>query len=375
MEILKSLGCGVIGSAYSAPLQVQVPSYRLDLTREIDLIEEIARMNGYDKIPMSQPRIPSDLFPLEPSLPMEKEIRFTFHQAGLYEAVNSTFLPSNFPQKLKLDKEHPLMKFQEVSNPIADDQRVLRPTLLASLLANAQLNLAHQQESVALYEINKVFTPRDEGQVSERFQAAVILAGVIPAAWHKPGRDMDFYDLKGLAEALFTNCRLKDLKWEYGQGAAPYHPAQSFRVVNLKGEVLLWGGTLLPKVLKEYDISAACFALEAELGAFSNQARQIRSFVSLPKFPSAWRDVALVVPDGVTSAEVEAAIEAQGKPELKTVRLFDLYRGSNLAAGFRSLAYRLTFQIAERTLTDQEVTNKVSKIIDHLKARYSIAIR
>ena len=260
-------------------------------------------------------------------------------------------------------------------NPIADDQKVLRPTLLHSLLVNAQLNLSHQQENVALYELNKVFTAMGGGKVSERPQAAALLAGLNPAQWQNPERKLDFYDLKGLAENLIDQCLLKDIQWEYGQCPSPYSPAQSFQVKDSKGKLLLWGGVLSPKVLKEYDISAPCFALEVELEAFASAPRRVKSFSALPKFPSAWRDIALLVPDGVTSAQVEALIATEGGAELKKVHLFDLYRGQNLAPGFRSLAYRMQFQDPARTLTDGEIAGKVAKIVDQLKTRYSIAIR
>lgn len=376
IAVLKALGCGVKGAADSKTLEVQAPSYRLDLTREIDLIEEIARMTGYDKIPSTAPPIPSDLFQIESGTPFEKEIRFVFHQAGLYEAVGSTFLPADFPQKLKLAENHPLRRFQEVTNPIADDQRVLRPTLLPSLLAAVQLNLSHQLESAYLYEMNKVFSPGSAGLPVEKPQAAVVLAGTAPGAgWNLPERKVDFYDIKGLAEDLVSQTGLTGVQWEYGQGGAPYGGAPTFQVKDSQGNLLLWGGAVHPKVLKEYDISTPCFALEVELSALKKVSRRSASYTPLPKFPGAWRDIALVVPDGVTSAQVVAAIEEQGKPELKKVLLFDLYRGPHLPSGFRSLAYRLQFLNEERTLTDQEVAQKVSRIVDHLKSRYAIALR
>jgi len=132
---------------------------------------------------------------------------------------------------------------------------------------------------------------------------------------------------------------------------------------------------LSPKVLKEFDISGPCQALEVDLETWGRTPSRPLSFKALPKFPAAWRDIALVVPDGVTSGQVLAAIEEQGRPELKKVRLFDLYRGPHLPPGVRSLAYRLHFLNEERTLTDQEVTDKVSRVVEHLKKRYAIALR
>ncbi len=376
IQILNNLGCKVKGTAKSKTLSVQCPSHRLDLTREIDLIEEMARLSGYDKIPVVSPNIPSFLFPLGSEIPFEKEIRSSLHQAGFYEAVNSTFLASTFPQKLKLPEDHPLRRFQEVANPITDDQRVLRPSLLPSLLANIQLNLSHQQETASLYEMNKVFTPGPEGRVTERIQVAAIVAGVASQAqWHSPERKSDFYDIKGLVESILSNCGLTEFEWSFQPASAPYDPVQNFEVKTPRGQLLARGGALHPKVLKEYDISVPAFALEIEPEAFQQAPQASKSYHPLPKFPAAWRDIALMVPDGVTSTQVLVAIEEMGKPDLKKVHLFDLYRGPHLSTGVRSLAYRMQFLNEERTLTDQEVAQKVSQIVDGLKSRYSIALR
>ncbi len=376
IQILKSLECRVKGTDKSKTWTVQSPSYRLDITREIDLIEEIARITGYDKVPVTPPSIPSNLFPEDTSVPFEKEIRVVLHQAGFYEAVNSSFLPPNFAQKLRLPEGHPLRNFQELANPIADDQKLLRSTLLPSLLANIQLNLSHQQEGAALYELDKVFSLAPSGKVEERTQVVAVVAGVAGSAqWYSAERKADFYDIKGLAQGLIGACGLTDFQWHFGGSTALYDPGQSFQVKAPNGQIGMRGGALHSKVLKEYDITVPCLALEIELEALRQAPRSVLSHRTLPKFPAAWRDIALVVPDGVTSEQVLGTIEECGQPELKTVHLFDLYRGPNLPSGFRSLAYRMQFLNEERTLTDSEVAQKVARIVDALKSRYSIALR
>jgi phenylalanyl-tRNA synthetase beta chain len=375
VKILKDLGCRVTGGA-AKTLSVVPPSRRLDLTREIDLIEEIARITGYDHIPVIQPRVPSALLPITSTIPFEKEVHFTLQQAGFYEVLNSTFLPPDFGEKLRLEPDSPFRPFQELANPIAEDQRALRPTLLPSLLTNVQLNQAHQQGTIALYEVNKVFTSGGRGPEGERLHLACVYAGTaFVSGWYNPERKSDFFDIKGLAENLLERCRLTGLEWVYGKVPAPYLANQSIEVRSQKGERLLWGGSLHPKVLKAYDIVAPCFALETDLGTLDLMPQSPLSFRPLPKFPAAWRDIALVVPDGVTSRQVAEAIEEHGKPDLKSTALFDLYRGPHLPPGVRSLAFRLHFQNEERTLTDQEVTDKVTRIVDHLKMRYAIALR
>ena len=376
VQILKNLGASVKEGKKPGVWEATPPSHRLDLTLEIDLIEEIARLSGYDRIPLTPPPVTASFSTLANPTPFEAEVHFLFQQVGLQEAVNVSFLPEAFPDQLKLPPNHPLRRFLLLKNPIADDQKVMRPSLLLSLLTNVQFNLAHQQESAYLYEINKVFQPAADPIDTEKMQAAAVLAGKAPGAgWNSPERKADFFDAKGLAENILAYYRLKDVQWVYGKAAMPYLDAQSFQVQNSQGEVFLWGGAIHPKVLKTLDISTPCFALEVDLALLAKTTVNPPVFTSLPKFPSAWRDIALVVPDGVTSDEVLAAISATGAPSLKKTALFDLYRGANVPAGFRSLAYRLHFQDEQRTLTDGEVAEKVAQILEHLKARYSIVIR
>lgn len=212
--------------------------------------------------------------------------------------------------------------------------------------------------------------------MKERIQAVAIVAGVATSAqWYSPERKADFYDIKGLGQSVLDACGLKDLQWHFDGSTTPYDTGQGFQVKTPNGEPIMTGGAIHPKVLKEYDIAVPCLALEIEVEALRHAARRSLSYSPLPKFPAAWRDIALVVPDGVTSEQVLAAIEGSGKPELKKVHLFDLYRGPHLPSGFRSLAYRMQFLNEERTLTDQEVAQKVSRIVEELKSRYSIALR
>jgi phenylalanyl-tRNA synthetase beta chain len=261
-------------------------------------------------------------------------------------------------------------------NPITDDQKILRPSLLPSLLANVKLNLSHQQSRVALYELNKVFQRSDSPVPKESFQAAAVVAGAIQeAAWTFPERPADFYDAKGLAESLVQIARLENVKWEYGVLSMPYQSSESFRVLDAAGRTLIWGGTLSPRVLKSFEINSSVTAVEFDLSSLGASPCRSVHFLPLPRFPEAWRDIALVVPDGVTSAQVLAGIESLKMPHLVSVALFDHYRGQGVPEGSRSLAFRLKFRHGDRTLTDIEINDSMTKILTYLKESFSIAIR
>jgi phenylalanyl-tRNA synthetase beta chain len=374
--ILKNLGCEIVPGAHPGASRVTPPSARLDLNREIDLIEEVARVSGYEFIQPQAPKISSHLSPVGSSIPFETETRQLFHQWGLYEAVNTTFLPPDYADRLYLNQTDPLREGPILLNPLAEDQKVLRPSLLPSLLSNIQLNLSHQQPRVALYELNKVFKRLSGKPPAESFQAAAVMAGLIQEpTWTAPERPADFYDSKGLAESLISHAGFKGLKWEYGTLGMPYQRSESFKVINTTGQPLLWGGTLSPKVLKNYGINSRVAAMEADLTLLGQGSFAPLQYRPLPRFPEAWRDIALIVPDGVTSAQVSEGVQALKPVYLVSMALFDHYRGQGIPSGARSLAYRLRFRDADRTLTEAEINDSMSKILTYLKESFSIAIR
>ncbi len=374
--ILKNLGCSIENQSQLGVYRITVPSSRLDLTREIDLIEEVARVAGYDLIQSLAPKISSHLSPIGSAIPFENETRFLFHQNGFYEAVNPSFLPPDYIDRFRLAENHPLREHHSLLNPIAEDQKVLRPSLLPSLLANIRLNLAFQQPRVALYELNKVFRKSGNQNPVESYQAVAVVAGLIQeSVWTSRERPADYYDAKGLAESWILLARLQDVKWEFGGLNMPYQSAESFRVFDPSGRTLIWGGVLSPRVLKNYDIHVSVTSVEFDLSAFGQSPVPKLHYRPLPRFPEAWRDIALVVPDGVTSNQVLAEINELKPAHLVSMALFDQYRGQELPEGTRSLAFRLRFRHTDQTLNDAEVNDSVSKMLSHLKERFSIAIR
>ncbi len=376
LVILKNLGCTLEKGSNVGIFRITPPSSRLDLTREIDFIEEVARVAGYDLIQVQAPKISSHLSPVGSAIPFEEETRFLLHQNGFYEAVNPTFLPPDYADHLLLGPDHPLRESQALLNPITEDQKVLRPTLLPSLLGNLQLNFAHQQPRVALYELNKVFHPVKGKGPAETYQIAAVATGLIQEpSWTAHERPSDFYDAKGLAESLVKLARLKESKWEYGVLTMPYQNSESFRACDGSGNTLIWGGMLSPRALKNFGLTGPVAAVEANLTLMGEEPTESSHYQPLPRFPEAWRDVALVVPDGVTSAQVLEGVKASKPPFLVSMALFDHYRGQGVPEGSRSLAFRLRFRHSDRTLTDAEVNESVSKILSYLKEIFSIAIR
>lgn len=374
LDLLTRLGCRVLSGGPEA--RVEAPSWRVDISQEIDLIEEVARLNGYDRLPLSRPAIRISESPMPEVQRPLKAARAAFLRRGLNEAVNTSFLAPDFADRLGLPKDHPHRQAPVLANPIADDQTLLRPTLIPSLLANVQLNLSHQAERVGLFEVNKVFAAGSPAPV-EKTQAAALLAGSAPGAgWYSPERETDFTDLKGLAQDVLdalipgTPC-----SWTYGKEGAPYQKGLSFKVDGPAGQTFLWGGALDPKVKKAYDMTVACWGLEVDLEACWEAARKSIQTAPLPKFPSSRRDLALLVSDEHPSERIETTVREAGGDLLRSVECFDLYRGKNLPEGHRSLAYRLVFQLPDRTLTDTEVNERMSKIVETLQTRYQVALR
>ena len=308
---------------------------------------------------------------------MELQLRASFQQGGLNEAVNSTFLPPDFADRLRLPEGHPDRKAPVLMNPTADDQKVMRPSLLPSLLIDAQMNFNRQQDPVHLFEIDKVFHGCTTGAPEERMQACALMAGSAPAStWDQARRKTDFFDIKGQAERVISALGLKKVSWVFSNECLPYQPSMSFRVLDASGEILLKGGSVDPKVLKAYELDGIpCFAIEADLIRLASTPHRETAFSPLPKFPSSWRDLALVVPETVSHEQVTDVLRSEGGVELRDLTLFDLYRGPHVPEGHRSLAYRLNFRNNERTMTDEEVSGKIALILATLKKRFSIAPR
>ena len=355
---------GPPGEGEPGELQVLIPGYRsYDVKREIDLIEEIARAHGYDNFPEALAPYRPGTVPDHPFFRLEEDVRRALVARGLHEAQTPSFVPAG---------EGDL----RVRNPVSQGEAFLRRDLVPSLVRRVEHNLARGQREVRLFEIATSFRAAAEGErPHESPHLAVVLTGLtVPLHWSGEGRDWDLWGIKGLLEDLLDQVHPGAVLEPAGPGELRTRPGEGFVVRETRGDVLGWGGQLPSGAVDAPAWAAPVWAIELELPGVPG-ARPRVTHQPLPSFPAVERDPALLVPDGVPSARVVGAIRTWGGEHLEDVEVFDLYRGAGVPEGTRSLAYRLRFQSAARTLTDDEVDRALAVVAERLERDLGARVR
>jgi phenylalanyl-tRNA synthetase beta chain len=361
-------------SAGSAEWNVTVPYWReVDVYREADLIEEIARVYGLEKVPTTMPARRDAVGRLTPEQHLVRRVEDELRAHGLFEVVAWSFTSPETLAKLRLGKLPAL----RLANAMSEDLSVMRPLLLPGLLDAARYNAARGFGDIALFESAHVYRPGASlGEVDperspdgslpamERHHLGALLTGRGVRGWRTPAAPVDFFRVKGLVEAVL---RAAGVEWWAEPGERPFlHPGRSASIIaGVDERKLGWIGELHPLVAREWDLdNAAAFELDFEL--LAQLAPGPAQFVPVSPFPPVIQDIAVVVPDEVPAGDVEAAIAEGGGDLLARIQLFDVYRGEQIGAGNKSLAIRLEFQAPDRTLTDDEVAGLRALIEDRL---------
>jgi len=352
-------------------LMVYVPTYRPDIELEADLIEEVARLHGYENIPAS---FPSDASRggLTPYQSFRDKIKEAMARS-LYEVMTYSFITPRYFDKLCLPEDNMLRDTVKVANPLSEEQSVMRTMLLPGLLETVSRNLARKNNNLAFFEMGKVFFPQGNELPREELKLGVVVAGRQETNWLKQNVEMDFYYLKGILESLLSQLGIDNLKYEACAMPA-YHPGRCARVICQDKELGMIG-EIHPLVRQNFDIKPRVCALELDVDSIFDLSSPRHMMESITKYPAAERDVALLLREEIRSDEVVEVIKSSGGSLLQKVSLFDVYTGDRMAAGYKSLAYRLVFQSGERTLTETEVNQVMEGIMAALKAKLDITLR
>ncbi|MEN9576024.1 MAG: hypothetical protein RL514_3879 [Verrucomicrobiota bacterium] len=368
-KFLTSLGLtqSAIGNRQSAIFSI--PTFRVDLKRDVDLIEEIARLHGVDKIPSTAPRGAVGTNAFDAVYDQLADVRRLLTGLGLNEAQGQT-LVSHANCRL------PEAEVVKLANPLSADMDVLRPSLLPGLLDTLRHNLHHKNHDVALFEMGRVFT-NVNGQPKEERRVAIALTGQRAVAfWSGDDRDAKFdaMDLKGLVDDLLEHFGLRGIM--FGQRAEPTALFLESATITLGGKLPLGElGQLLPALAKHYDLRDAVFLAELRLDELFARRNATKSFKPLPQFPASRRDVAILVPEATTHDAVLQAVKQARPANLESVELFDVFRGKNVPVGQKSLAYAFTYRAADKTLTDNDVNAAHTKAVDALKQKLQATVR
>jgi phenylalanyl-tRNA synthetase beta chain len=371
-SILGSLGCNVVDCGED-DLCVTVPTFRRDLEREIDLVEEVARIHGLDQLPSTLPGRPEGRGGLSPDQARLRLVEDVWCGAGLNQVLTYSFTDSGVHDRLRLTADDPRRRVVGIQNPLSGDQSVMRTLLLPGLLATAARNLSVREERVHIFETGMTFHPGADVLPREVRRTGLLLVGPWPPhSWLREEVPTDFYLAKGLVDRLLAALGVCA---SYSISSEPFlHPGKAARL-ELEGETLGWVGEVHPLVLQAHGLPAGAVAAEMDLDRLLAAVPAEPVFEDLLTYPALEQDLALVVDKTLPAAEVVKVVSAVGGPLLREVRVFDLYEGAQLPEGKKSLALRLVFRSAERTLSESEVNDLRADMLSALKESIGADLR
>lgn len=365
-DILQRLGMTV--NAEGADWLVTPPGWRFDMSIEADLIEELARVHGYDNLPTRAPRIIVDLAPRAEACPTAALQDYLVGQ-GFQEAITFSFVDPKI--QAVLDPQQPVLP---LANPLSSELSVMRTTLWAGLLTAVAWNQNRQQTRVRLFEVGSRFLPREDGSLhQETMLAGVTTDSLLPEGWANGKAKTDFFDIKSNVQGILALTATSD-RVEFKAGSHPaLHPGQSAQLADLSGNVIGWVGKLHPQVQQRLDLQGPVFVFELSLAPLL--AARVPSFRELSRFPGVRRDLAIVLDAVIESAEVLKTARAAAGELLQSVWLFDVYQGAGIPDGKRSLAIGTQWQHNDRTLQDEEVKAGVQGILEALEKDFGAVLR
>jgi phenylalanyl-tRNA synthetase beta chain len=354
-------------------IEAVVPSFRSrDVTREIDLIEEVARLAGFDRIPATLP--PGRAGELESLQAAERRLRRILSGLGLAEAWTSSFGSEAELDLLGLASEHPARAMVALANPTSEQEPTLRTTLLPGLLRSAARNAAQHAASIALYEIARTYSPSESTLPTEPLVLGALFSGTRESSgWRRPAGPWDFFAAKGVLESAIEAMEIRSLGFTAVE-EMPFHPTRAASV-SLGSTKLGVIGELHPTVCERFDIPGGAVALELILGPLLAALPERVKVEELSRYPAVYVDLAVVVGDDVPAARVEHVIRSAGAPELVAAALFDVYKGEQVPPGHKSLAYALELRSHERTLSDDDVQVVFARILAELEERTGARLR
>ena len=356
-------------------LEVVPPSFRVDVSRPEDLMEEIARLSGYNHIPTTFPLIPANTAPIAKSLESREAIKQMMVGFGFAEAVNYSFVHASSCDWLRLAPDDPRRKLVHILNPLSEDQAVMRTSLLPGLLNTIQYNAAREVKTARVFEIGKIFlNTRKGGQPEEVEMLAGIWTGKrVEASWNGKEADCDFYDIKGVVEGLFQGLKIETVTFTALAPESCVYSKPGFTAAILAGDTFLGlVGEVHPQALNNFDIKQPAFMVELNLSELMAFLPEEKVSVPLPRFPSISRDITIIVDGNIEADTILAEIKHIDENLVENILLFDIYKGEPIPNGKKSLSLRVIYRSWDETLEDDFVNeihaNLTSRLVGRFKA-------
>ncbi len=344
---------------------IQVPSWRGDVKRMADLAEEVARFFGYNNIPTTLMRGQTMQGGYSPAQQVERTLGATCRAMGYDEIITYSFISPSYYDKIRWTTDDPRRESFKILNPLGEDTSIMRTTVLPSMLEILTRNYNFRNKNARLYEIGRVYFPGGEDGLA--IEKKMLSMGAY-------GDEVDFFSLKGSVEAILKELRVADITFRAVTDNPSYHPGRCAQVLA-GGTVLGVFGQIHPLTARNYDVDAEFYCAELSFEALMDSKGADPEYVPLPKFPAVTRDIAVVCSESVTVGELEAVIRKGAKGLLKEVALFDIYRGSGVEAGKKSVAFNLVLRSDDRSLTAEEADEDVKSILAALRDELGAVLR
>jgi len=348
----------------SAAMSVTCPTYRSDVESEADLAEEIVRIYGYDKIPSTIMTGETVAAAKTSEQKMRDKIMDILTAQGMYEILTYSFTSPHIFDKLHVASDSPLRNVVQILNPLGEENSIMRTTTVASMLDIMAHNNNQRNTSASLFEIAKIYTPVDGQDLPA--ESDIITLGMYG--------DGDFYDIKGVLEAMMAGVGIGGCKFALVSDNPMYHPGRCASV-SIGGEMIGYIGQIHPAVGEEYGIDCVCYVAEIGFGAVCKHANYSVSYKKLPKYPAVTRDVAIIADDSVLAGDIADIIKKSAGKLLEDIKLFDIYKGTQIEAGKKSMAYAIVLRANDKTLTDEEVTAVMNKILKNIEKQTGALLR
>lgn len=366
-KIIEALGLK-IKKASGGIIKMDTPQFRYDLNNEIDVIEEITRIYGYNKVPSTLPEIVEQDEKVPASIAIDGKIRDLLTGLGADEIISYSLTSKKTLEMAGLADG----RIAEIANPLSSEQEVMRPSLVPGMLSAILWNINRKSKDLKLFEIGEIYLQEGEGKFVEGKHLAIALAGEI-SSWAEGARASAFFDLKGCIEILFSELGIDRAIFKQAKDDIYSHSCAAS--IEVSGEEIGKAGEIAGKVLSNFDIKERVYFCEISLDAILKYANLKKRFKELPKYPSVYRDISLIVPKDIVNADLASLARDAAGVILSGIRLIDRYSGKQIPDGKISLTYRLEYRDPSRTLEEKDVSSAHSKILRALEEKYGAKLR
>jgi phenylalanyl-tRNA synthetase beta chain len=366
-KMILALGMDVKSSS-GKKLKLETPNFRSDLKSEVDIIEEIARIYGYDRIPVTLPKIVEQPTRMGRDMAVRNKVRECLAALGADEIITYSLLSGKAIAYSGVGVD----SMVSIANPLTIEQEAMRPSLIPGMLNAVLWNINRKTKDLKLFEIGNVYFKKDE-KFGEKKNLAIAITGQSFMGWSVNAVQADFFELKGIAETLCSELGIAAV--EFSKAANNSFSPSECAQIRIAGEPVGVMGLVSSKVLHESGIKDKVYLLEADLDALLKHVSMEKRFAELSRYPSVYRDISILVAKEASNSNIMSAMKAAGEPILKDARLIDRYEGKQIPEGKQSLTYRLEYRDPAKTLEEKEILNVHGRILGELEAKFGAKLR